>query len=66
MAGLYIEKVRDAERQRTPLFEALDQMLNHTRRRAFELFQQRGAPPAPRWMTGCALSGRCYGVRRLN
>jgi HSP20 family protein len=42
MPGLYIEKVRDAERQRTPVFETLDRMLRDTRQRAFELFQQRG------------------------
>ncbi len=45
MPGLYIEKVRDAERQRTPVFEALDRMLNDTRQRAFELFQKRGGAP---------------------
>lgn len=42
MSGLYVEKVRDTERHRTPVFDELERVWNDTRQRAYQLFQQRG------------------------
>lgn len=42
MPSLYIEKVRDTERHRTPVFDELEHAWNDIRQRAFQLFQQRG------------------------
>jgi HSP20 family molecular chaperone IbpA len=42
MASLHVEKVRDSEATGMPVIDAIERMLNDTRRRAFELFQRRG------------------------
>lgn len=42
MASLRVEKVRDSERTGIPVFDAIEKMVNDTRRRAFELFERRG------------------------
>lgn len=42
MASVHVEKIRDSGRTGIPVFDAMEKMLNDTRRRAFELFQNRG------------------------
>jgi len=42
MSDLYVEKVRDTERRRTPVFDELERVWNDTRQRVYQLFQQGG------------------------
>ena len=45
MPNLYIEKIRDTERAEVSVFQAFEQMMNETRRRAFEFYERRGGAP---------------------
>lgn len=42
MPNLFIEKIRDTERAELSVFQAFEQMMDETRRRAFELYERRG------------------------
>lgn len=45
MASLAVEKLRDTEQTNAPIVRELQKVLDETQRRAFSLFQERGAMP---------------------
>jgi HSP20 family protein len=45
MSSLMVERIRDTEQTNAPIFRELQKVLDETQRRAFSLFQERGATP---------------------